>query len=409
MLNAMRPVRSLLFAVFLLTAGCGSIATLVGVRLAGAGVSAPVIGLVGAAFFLGLTLGSLQAEAAIRRVGHIRAFAVFVSLLSASTLAYALRQAVPLWAALRLLDGFCLAGVYVCVESWLNDRAGPGERGAVLAGYMVALYAGQGLGQFLLRVGEPGAPQPFQLASILVTLAVLPVALTRQPGPPLAAHPPLGLRRLYAASPLGTAGTAAAGVMLGAFYSLAPVYARRLGLDLGGVAGFMSAAILGGVVLQWPLGRLSDRFDRRAVVLGVFAGAGGAALGLALLRAPGPLLAPLAGVFGGLSFALYPLCVAHTHDHLAPAQRVGASAALVLVYSAAAAIGPPLAAAAMAALGPGGLFLFVAACAAAAAWFGVWRLTVRASPPEARQQSYQALPGTTPMSAVLDPHARADL
>ena len=154
MFTAVRPVRSLLLSIFILMAGGGFMPTLVSVRLEGAGAGAPLIGLVGSAYFLGLTLGSLLAAGVIRRVGHIRAFACFVSLLSASTLAYALYQSVGLWAALRLIDGFCLAGVYVCLESWLNDRAEPSQRGSVLAAYMVALYAGQGLGQFLLNLGQ---------------------------------------------------------------------------------------------------------------------------------------------------------------------------------------------------------------------------------------------------------------
>jgi MFS family permease len=406
MLNALRPVRSLLLAVFALTAGVGFMASLVSLRLAAAGAGPAAIGLVGTAFFVGLTVGSLRAEAAIRRVGHIRAFAAFVSLLSASLLAYALQQGVALWTALRLVDGFCLAGVYVCVESWLNDRAGPAERGSVLAGYMVALYTGQGLGQFLLSQGQAEPARPFVLASILASLAVIPVALTRTSSPGVAAFHPPRLRDLYAASPLGIVGVGATGAMLGAFYSLGALHARRLGLDLTSVAAFMSAVILGGVALQWPLGWLSDRFDRRRVILGVFGGAAVASLVIGLTGAAGPALLISGALFGGLSFALYPLCVAHTNDHLTPEQRVGASGGLVLVYSVAAAVGPLAGSAAMAWLGSGGLFVLIAACALAAAGFGLWRLTVRAAPPAERQQSYQAQSGTTPMAAALNPHTQ---
>ncbi len=406
MLNAVRPVRSLLLSIFILMAGGGFMPSLVSIRLEAAGVGAPLIGLVGSAYFAGLTIGSLQVARVIRRVGHIRAFAFFVSLLSASTLAYALHEAAWLWGALRLIDGFCIAGVYVCLESWLNDRAEPSERGAVLAAYMVALYAGQGLGQFLLNLSDLSPARPFLLASILLSLAVAPITLTRAASPVLGDYRALSMRGLYTASPLGMVGAAITGVMLGAFFGLGAVYARRIGLDLAATAAFMSTVILGGVVLQWPLGWLSDRFDRRAVILGVFAGTAAVALAIALLGAPGMLLLPMAGLFGGLSFALYPLCVAHTNDRLTTAERVGASAGLVLVYSAGAAAGPLAGAASMSALGATGLFLFVTACAAGALAFGLWRVAVRPPPPSERQQSYQPLPQTTPMSAGLDPLAR---
>ncbi|MFC7554107.1 MFS transporter [Pseudoroseomonas wenyumeiae] len=223
----------------------------------------------------------------IRPVGHIRAFACFVSLLSASTLAYALYQSVGLWAALRLIDGFCIAGVYVCLESWLNDRAEPSQRGSVLAAYMVALYAGQGLGQFLLNLGQSNPLLPFLLASILLSIAVLPISLTRSASPVLGDFQAMPMRSLYAASPLGMVGAAVTGLMLGAFYGLGAVHAQRIGLDLSATAAFMSAVILGGVTLQWPLGWLSDRFDRRTVILGVFAGAALVALAIMLLGQPG--------------------------------------------------------------------------------------------------------------------------
>lgn len=399
MLSALRPVRSLLISVFVLMTGAGYVGSLTGLRLEQASAPPLQIGFVATAYFVGLMLGSLRAPAVVRRVGHIRAFAAFVGVLSASTLAYTLHQGVFIWTGLRLVDGICVAGIYVCIESWLNDRSEPQQRGLVLAAYMIALYGGQALGHAFLVSGD-GAVVPFVLASILVSLAVLPVTLTRNVGPVMQEQPSFSLRRLYATSPLGFVGAAITGVMLGAFYGLGAVYAQRLGLGLAGAATFMSAVIAGGVALQWPLGWLSDRVDRRRVIVGAFAGAAGVSLGLAVAPAPGLLLLVLGAAFGGLSFALYPLCVAHANDHLGPNERVAASAGLILIYSAGAVVGPAAGAAALQAFGAPGLFGVIAACASAALLFALWRLNARPPVAAGLQQAFQALPRTTPISTL---------
>ena len=402
---AITPVGSLLLAIFVLMAGSGFLGTLLGIRLEAIGSSALSIGLVAAAYFAGLTLGSMFVTRVIEQVGHIRAFAAFVSLFSASALTYALAEHPVPWAALRFIDGLCMAGVFVCLESWLNERADPAVRGTVLAAYMVALYCGQAIGQLFLNLGALNPLLPFVAASMLLSLAVIPVVLTRIAQPVMGNAAPLSIGELYRISPLGIVGAGATGMMLGAFYGLGAVFARQLGLSLADTALFMSIVIFGGVILQWPLGLLSDRFDRRRVIVLVFLGT--FTVGPLIPLATGHWLAfaGLGAAFGGLAFALYPLCVAHTNDHLRPSQRVGATRGLVLVYSAGAAIGPLAAALAVALLGPSGLFVFIALCAGAAAGFGLWRQLVAQPVPEARQQPYQTLPRTTPMAAALDPRA----
>lgn len=405
MLQAILPVRSLLIAIFMLMAGGGFMNTLVSVRLERAGSGALLIGLVGTAYFAGLVIGSLRAPSLIRRVGHIRAFAAFVAAISASTLVYALYRDVLLWGLLRLGDGFCLAGVYVCLESWLNERADADTRGSVLAGYMIALYGGQALGQFLLGLGDTSPAMPLLVASILISLSAIPVALTRIVAPPPDKGTTLPVRHLYVTSPLGIVGAGITGVMLGAFYALGAVYARRLGMGLSATASFMSTVILGGVALQWPLGWLSDRIDRRKVIVLSFCGALASSLAIAAIGRPGVSLLVLGALFGGLTFALYPLCVAHTNDHLSPEQRVAASGGLVLLYSLGAAIGPLAAAMAMTLAGTAALFSFIATCAGIALGFGLWRQARSLPVPTHLQESYVVLPRTTPMSASLDPVA----
>jgi MFS family permease len=406
MLTAIAPVRSLLLSIFVMMAGSGFMSTLVGLRLTAGGLPAVLVGAVATAYFVGLAVGALKAGLVISSVGHIRAFAAFVSLLSATTLAYALVQHPLVWAALRFADGLCVAGVYVCLESWLNARAEPRRRGTVLAAYMIALYAGQALGQFLLNLSDAKPSAPFVVASMLISLAVIPVALTRGASPAFGEAPMLSIPHLFAISPLGVAGAATTGLMMGGFYGLGAVYARLVGLDVAATASFMSAVIFGGVALQWPVGWLSDKFDRRRVITLSLAGVAAISAGVALSSATGVALLALGGLFGGLCFALYPLCVAHTNDHLDSAQRVAASGGLVMIYSLGAAVGPVAGGAAMSAFGARGLFLFFALCALAGLAFAIWRHWSSAPVPPELQQDFQTLPRTTPMAAALD--ARGD-
>lgn len=407
MLAVIQPVRSLLLAIFMLMAGSGFLATLISLRLERAGTGTLAIGAVGTSYFVGLVIGAVRAGAVVRRVGHIRAFAAFVALLSASTLAYVLLDHPLLWACLRLIDGLCVAGVFVCLESWLNDRADLQSRGTVLAAYMVALYLGQAIGQLLLGASGALPAIPFQIASILISLAIIPLCLTR--GTPPASAEPTGfsLRSLWAASPLGALGAVSTGLMLGAFYGMGAVHVRRLGLDLTETASFMMIVILGGVALQWPLGRMSDRYDRRRVIIGCFAAT--LAVSAALMFASAGLaLMALGALFGGLSFALYPLCVAHCNDRLLSTERVAASGRLVLLYSLGAAFGPVGAAAAMTLAGTAGLFLFVALCAGITLGFGVWRQAATDAVPASDQQEFQIVPRTTPIASLLDPNTADD-
>ncbi len=401
MMTSLNSVRTLLVAIFVLMAGSGFLSTLIAVRLEQTGHSALLIGLVATSYFAGLTLGALKVAPLIGRVGHIRAFAAFVSFYSASSLSYAIIDNAAVWTVLRFADGFVMSGVFVCLESWLNRVARPDNRSAILAAYMIALYAGQAVGQFLLNLGDNAPALPFMASAVLLSLSVLPVVLTKIEQPIMEEVTAFSLKRLYAVSPLGIVGTLATGIMLGAFYALGAVFVQRVGLPLSQVALFTSCVISGGVVLQYPLGRLSDRFDRRRVINASMLATAVLCAALALVREPVAIFA-IGALFGGFAFALYPLCVAHSNDHLDESERVGASSGLVLVYSVGAAMGPMAGSVAMATLGPPGLFGAIGAVAVAASLFGLWRAAVSKPVPGAEQQDFQSLPRTTPMAAVLE-------
>ena len=402
MLTSAYPVRALLMAIFLLMAGSGFLSTLLALRLEAAGASAGIIGLVATAYFAGLMLGSVRVERVISRIGHIRAFAAAVTVYSASSLTYAIFDNPGLWTMLRFIDGFAMAGVFVCLESWLNQQASAKNRSAVLAFYMIALYSGQAAGQFLLNLGDNAPDLPFMVSAILLSVALLPVLLTRMEQPRVEAVPPFSLKRLYHVSPLGIIGTLITGAMLGAFYALGAVYIQRIGMELSQVALFMSCVIAGGVALQYPLGILSDRFDRRLVLIACFIATALVASPMVLIDLGATGTIALGSLFGGFSFALYPLCVAHSNDHLSEEERIGASSGLVLTYSAGAVAGPLIGSAGMGALGPAGLFLVIGSLAIFGSVFGVWRTFVRAAVPPDDQQSFRSLPRTTPMAAVLE-------
>lgn len=405
-----RSIASLLAAVGLLMLGSATLGTLVSVRLAEAGSSAIAIGLVTAAYYAGLTAGSLQAHRIVLRVGHIRAFSAFASAFSAAALLHVMALELPVWAVLRLLEGFCMAGLYICIESWLNDRATPQTRGQVLSLYMVTLYAGMGIGQQLLNLPDPNGTLRFVTISILLSVALIPVALTRSPAPTLPDIRSFGFARLYQASPLGVAAAFIGGAVSGAIYGLAPVFGARSDFGLAGTALFMTVIIFGGVVLQWPLGKLSDRFDRRTVIIGISAAL--TLISLAMIAAAGlggqAMLLTITLLFGGLSFTLYPLAVAHTNDHIDKADLVAASGGLILANSAGATIGPLMASLVMSGIGPSGLFGFTAAAALAATLFGLWRVRMRPPPAAEAQGPFVGLPGTTPIATPLDPRSEPE-
>lgn len=400
---------ALLLSVVLMMSGAGALTTVLSVRLDGAGVSAGLIGLTTTAYFAGTIFGSVTAGRAVSRVGHIRAFAVFTSLLSAATLGHVLTETAVGWGILRVVEGYCMAGLLICVESWLNQTAQAGNRGKILALYMICLYGGYGAGQFLLGLPGMGGAAMFAVLSICLSVALVPVALTRQTPPPLPQMKSFSIRKLYAVSPFGVVGAGASGAMTGTLYGLGPVFALKLGYDAEQAGQFMSAAVLGGVLLQWPLGWLSDLFDRRTVLVGLFAALVCAGLGAALLPDGAFSAVLVAAVFlGGLTFAVYPVSIAQTNDHLEPDDMAAAGGGLILLYSAGAAIGPFLASTAMEQWGAVGLPLFSCVIAGGAALFGVWRMRVQPCVPAQEQGPFTAMPRTTPMVVSLDPRVDQD-
>ncbi len=403
MVAAVASVWALLLGMALLMVGNGLQGTLLGVRASLEGFPTTVTGLLMSGYYVGFLAGSTLAPRLVARVGHIRVFGALASLAATAILVHALLVLPVPWGLMRLISGFCYAGLYVVAESWLNNQASNQTRGQLLSVYMVVSLGGMALGQGLLNVADPAGPRLFMLVSILVSLAVIPMLLSARPGPPFAALAKVSLDTLYRASPLGLAGIFGTVMAHGAFFGMGAVYGRAAGLSVPEISLLIGLWLAGGVVLQWPLGRLSDAFDRRRVLTAVTFAAGLLALTAPLLvgRSQPGLLAVVA-VYGGLALPMYSLCIAHTNDFLKPEQMVQASGTLVLVGGIGASLGPVSAGLVMASIGPAGFFWWLAAIHAAIGLFAVWRMTRRAAPPVAEQGPYVALPPrATPAASAL--------
>lgn len=398
MTGLLRQTWALLLGIAIFMLGYGLQGTLLGVRAKLAGFSTTTTGLIMSGYYLGMLLGSLRGPVLVARVGHVRVFAALLSLASAAVLVHAMLVQPLAWFVLRLLVGYCFAGVFVVAESWLNGAASNTNRGQLLSVYMVVQMGGLAIGQFLLNLADPLQFQLFALISMLISVAAVPMLLTAAATPPLTKPRKIGLAALYRLSPLGVVGVVGVGLAHSALYAMGPVYAASQQLSLAAIANFMAAIVLGGVVFQLPLGRLSDRIDRRWLIAVVALLTAVAALPFALHAGlPQAWLLPGFFVIGGLSLPLYALSVAHTNDFLTPEQIVGASAALILAYGIGAAIGPTLAAITMQLVGPTGFALHLAVVHGGIGLFACYRMTRRPTVPATERGPFQPLAKPTPM------------
>ena len=401
-------VSALLLSVGAINLGLGLQVSLLGLRAGLENFSLVTTGLVMSSFYAGIIIGTFVSPPLVNRVGHIRTFAAFASLMSAAALIHAVFVDPIAWIAFRAFTGICFAALSLVGESWLNERATNQTRGTLLSIYFVTILAASALGQVLLPLAPVSGFELFVLVSIIVSVALVPVALTSSPSPAIAPARRLTVRELMAISPVGLAGCFGAGLITGAFWGLGAVYAQAIGLSTGDIAVFMTALIAGGIVTQWPLGRLSDVIDRRLVIAGVtFALAIIGAWVASGLIDKSPLLFLAAALSGGLMLPVYGLSIAHTNDFVDADKFVPASESLLLVYGCGATAGPVIATVAMNSIGPGGLFIYAAIVGGALGLFTLYRITRRPSVPRDEAGRYAAVPRTTAMVFELDPRSEA--
>ena len=385
-------------------------ATLLSVRGGSEGFSPAQIGAVGSGFWVGVVIGSLRCGKVIQIVGHIRAFVALGAIASTAPLLHLLLIDPLAWVLTRALTGFCFAGLFIVVESWLNSAATEETRGQILSIYaMTGLLAGI-VGQLLLPATDPAGFRAFCIVAIIIAFALVPIALTRASAPAYeGGGTRISIRGLYRQSPFGIVAAFLCGVATSAFFTLGPVFAQRRDLDTGGVAVFMASGTLGGFLMAWPLGWLSDRLDRRLVIIGAAVTATASLLTMMALvpdEASRWILYLCAGVLGGTIVPTYSVVMAHVNDAVGEGEFVAASGGLLIMQGLGAVAGPLLGGLAMSAL-PQGLSYMLIATQIVIAVFGAYRLTRRAAPPEMHKGVFVVEPPIPVGTELASGHSRA--
>ncbi len=408
MLHALKHVASLLLGAGILILGNGLIGIVLPVRMSLEHVPTEFSGLVMSAYYGGLVCGCLWGQGVISRVGHIRAFAAFAGGVAATTLLFPLWFDPIVWAVLRIAIGFLMAGLFFTIESWLNLRSSKKTRGQILSLYMVTSYLASVLGQLLVNVWSVKGLELFSLGAMLLCVSLVPVVLTRVAGPDIDNVSRLSIKRLYRISPLGVVASLGSGLISGAFYGMGPVFGAEIGMSVFLISVFMGITLMGGLLMQWPIGWLSDKYDRRSVLLAVLiAIATTALLEYALSRTSHATtwVLIMTGLFGGCAATVYPLAVAHAFDYVERDHMVAASAGMLLSWSIGATAGPLLASLMMSRGNDWALFLFLAGVAGALAAFTRYRMGRRVALPASEQAKF-APRGEGPVAGSLDPRAK---
>ena len=398
MFKTLGTVASLLLSYGLLLLANGLFSTLLAVRTQVEGFSSTTVGFIVASYFSGLLLGGLFAGRAVTRVGHIRSFAAFASFVSISALLHPLFVTPIAWMMLRMLAGFCMAGMIMVTESWLNEAASNKTRGQVLSFYMITNYFAAGCGQFLLTTGDPSQYQLFSLASIIFSLALIPVLLTRAKAPVPVHSKRMHVWTLFRIAPLGVFGVFCCGLVNSSVHGLSPVYATNMGFSEAQLSPFMAVMIMSGLFLQWPIGHLSDRIGRGPLLVYIPVLVALAAIWM-VFAIEYALILIGAMVFGAFVFTLYSLSAATANDMVTANQRVQVAGALLITYGAGAVTGPIVAGQFMGVLGPQGLFFYFALISLLLSAFAIFKRRRDGSPE--KRKPFVAVPATQSTSSQL--------
>lgn len=401
-MSSIRPLIPLLVAAGILLGGNGLQGTLIALRGAEEGFSPATIGFMGTAYFGGFLLGCIFITRIMKAVGYVRSFSALAAIAAAGTLLLVLIIDPLFWSAMRFTTGFCFAGLFTVMEAWMNSSVQNHDRARVLALYRMVDIGSVTGAQFLIPVFGPGGFTIFAIMSIMITLSLVPVSLGDRSNPTAPEEVKLDLARVWRISPLASIGCVAVGLTNSAFRALSPVYAEQIGMSVTDVVTFVSIGIIGGALIQYPLGHLSDLWDRRRILLITTSGAMVAALALVFLAGTAPLTNfALVFIFGSFAMPLYSLSAAHANDRADKGEFVLVNAALMMFYSFGAIGGPVVAASFMQRFGPQSLFIFCATVYAIFILIIVYRMQARGAVPASRRGRFIALLRTSPIFARL--------
>ncbi len=389
MLTVVSQTWALLLGVGLLMICNGMLGTVLGVRAGIEAFSTTVTGLILTGYFVGFFAGSILTPRMIARVGHVRVFAALASISSAATLVHAYWVDPAVWFAMRVVVGFCYSGLYATAESWLNEATTNDNRGQLLSIYMIVQFGGIAAGQAMLSVIDPATALAFVFISILLSIGMLPLLLSATRQPSFESVRPIGLKELYRASPLGFLGAIVMGTIMASYYMMVPVWGVQVGLSVDQIALTMTVAYLTVCACQFPIGRLADRYDRRAIMVLTMTASCLLAAATALFGEDRFwLMVALVALTGGTMMPLYALILAHVNDYVAPEKMVSAGGTLVLLFGIGAIAGPLLSAQVMERAGSAAFFWWLAALAAGFVAFVLWRMARRAALPVGEQTTY---------------------
>jgi MFS family permease len=402
MITVIKSFLPLLIATTILTMGSGLMNSLLSINLRLRGYGDQVIGLVMSANYLGILLGIFFCQKIVQQVGHIRAFAVFAAVMTAVSLMHGLVMSAGLWALLRICNGLCVTGLFMVLESWLNDKVESGYRGRLLSIYMVLVYFGLGSGQLLLNASDVQDPSIFMIAAILFAICLVPISISRAVNPQPLEVPRYNLVKLFQLAPLSMVACVVGGLINSSFYSMGPMIGLDIGFSVSQVSLFMSLTIWAGLMFQIPVGLFSDRVDRLTVLSALGFLVMLVSIGMATLGRVGPgVLMPLTVCFG-MVFTIYPVAMARAQDNIDKKDIVPVSAALIVFFGIGACFGPISSSLAISMIGPFGLYYYTAACSGV---LGVVVLGLRNKLPRnfEEQVPYVPIPRTSPVVSKFDP------
>jgi MFS family permease len=402
MISGLRSIWPLMAAILLMSIGNGLQGSLIGIQAAVANFSSTTTGIIASGFSLGLFLSAIFTTNILRAVGHIRVFAAYASVLSTAVLLIPIYVDPVWWFVLRTLIGFCAAGLAIVVETWLNEGSTNETRGKMLSIYMVIYYTGSGLGSFALLIDDPTGFVRFIVVSAVMSLSLVPIALTKVSAPVLGNPMRISIAEIYRASPLAVIAAVANGLGQSAFFNLGAVFGVMHGLSLPYVSTMMAVAPMAVILSQLPVGWLSDRYDRRLLIVALSVLS--ALLASIVMFMPGStevLLIVVVAMFGGICMPLYSLAIAHANDNLDKRQMLAAGSKLVLLYGLGAIAGPSLAGGFMQQFGSAGFMIFMVIIYGGLALYAIYRMTQSSVlPPSQTGDLVIVTPAITAVTAV---------